>query len=437
MARHAALRFVLVLVSLAAAQTARGDSSLAATTVVSTGFSDNILGVPETDDPLAPQVESDLYLEASPGVIAAYETQKSLHNLGYLFTARLFVEHAEANSFSNQLEYKGLFFLSPVSTLRVNASGAGGRLNNFDRTGGRFVDVGQELPPAGDVAFVSGQVAASYRRLLSRFWSYGASIGLRGYTPTNTDRLGSNYAVPGSLSLQRTFRSHILGTSLVGTFTSNSRPGDVEDEQAVVAGSNLFWTWDISRRWSSYAYAGLMSLIEAPGFRRGVIEPVGGATLNFTEGRGRASARYQHDVTANIFTADITVSDLYALQVNLPVPWIDDVGVDAAVAYRTGRFVNFMTEELSGTTRQLTFDLGTGYAINQAWVVGARYQAARQDRENPITGERFGLARRTFLVVVTGRFPTRIAASVPPEGVRVDEADALVGGQGDEAEVRQ
>jgi len=211
--------------------------------------------------------------------------------------------------------------------------------------------------------------------------------------------------------------------------TVSDRPGAIDSQQTVAGGPQAYWTWDATRRFSTFAFAGLTAVVEAPEFLRGVILPTGGATINFTDGdRGQAALSWVHGVSANIFTSDVTVNNRYTLRGNIPMPFVEDrASLNASVAYRRGRFLDIAAGEQRGRTEQVIASLGANYAIDEAWGLALRYRNTRQVRDD-LLGERVGIARQTVTLSLGGRFPTEIAAQVPAESVRVDEQNAALEG---------
>jgi hypothetical protein len=389
------------------------DSSLVATGSLSSGYTNNILGVPETDDPLAPQVQPDAFMSVAPGLAAAYETLRAVHNLSYVFGARLFMTHSEANSFTNSLRYDGLNYLSAVSSLRFGAGFTSGRINAFDRSNSEIVDDTSELP-RGDLAYVAGRVGANYTRLLSAVTSTSTSASLYSFQPTNTASSSANYSIQLRSNIERSFQYHLVGTAIRGSYIINPRQNDdmTPANQAVNIGPEAYWNWDISESFVSQAVVGLAAVVRAPDFLKGVVLPRGSASLSFVRPRGRATVSYIHGVGSNVFTGRIIVNDRYSGRVDLPVPFTDRWRLRGGLGYRSGRYLNIEAQTLTGVSQQFTGNVGLGIVLSQAWGLGARYEFNRQFTENPTTGQTRGIARRVFTVVLGGRFPAQVARQV-------------------------
>lgn len=425
--RSGARVLVLVLVCAGGAASGRADdSSLVATGIVSSGYTNNILGVPETDDILAPQVQGDGFMSLAPGLSAAYETIRTIHNLSYVFGARLFMRHSEANSYTNALRYDGLNYLSAVSSLRLGAGFTSGRINAFDRASSEIIDDSAEIP-RGDLAYVSGRVGAQYTRLLSAVLSTGVSGAVYSFLPTNTDTASSNYSIQGRANIERTYRYHLLGAALRSNFVINPRNDDEmrPANQAVNFGPEVYWTWDITETFSSQAVAGLATVVRAPDFQKGMVLPRGGLTLSYIRPRGRLSLAWTHDVGSNVFTGRIVLNNRFSGRVDMPIPFTDRVRVRGGLSYRTGRYLDIEEQALRGVSEQFTGNTGISFALTDAWGLATRYEFSRQFTENPSTGRRRGIARRVVTLVLAGRFPAKVARQVGEMGTDSGRASGV------------
>ena len=407
------------LLQFAGGGRAWADSSVSAAGMVSAGFTDNILGVPATDDPTASQIEADGFSQVSPSVNVNYDARRAIHNLRYLILARFYFTHSEANAFNNQLDYSGLFYTSPLATVGAQASVASGQANSFDRQNSAFVDPVADVP-AGEVTFVSGTAGLTYGRRLAPDWNWASGTGVSAYHRTDMS-VGTNYMATARTSLQRGFRYHMLSANLGLRYNDNARLGAIENQQTLAIQPELRWTWDMSEHLATSAASGLAVVLEAPELQRGIVLPTGQLALNVRAGEGSATASWTHGVSSNIFTSDVTVSDAYVISGALPLWFSRRVVAVGSGGYRSGRFVNIVEQELTGRTQQLSADFGLAYQYSPSWLISGRYQLVRQRRENPTTGELSSLARRTFFVSLTGRFPTRQAATIPGDGFRTDE----------------
>ena len=280
-----------------------GDASLVATADVASGYTDNVLAVPETNDPFAPQVEPGFFTNAAPGLSATYETRRVLHNLFYRFSARLFVEHSEANSYSNEVGYRGLIALSPVSSLRVGAGFTAGRINAFDTTAadGHVADL-----PRGDVSYISSNGSLEHRKALTRNLDLISATSIRNFMPTNTDAQGDSWVWTNLVRIERRWRFHMLGAQVDAALNSASFPSLRQTQRSASGGGRLVWGWDITDRLSSNVYGGMAAVVDVSDLNRRISFPIAGASLSYAIDPTRFTAAYSRGVFMNAFTGDVT-----------------------------------------------------------------------------------------------------------------------------------
>ena len=396
------------------------DRQLLGTAALSSGFSDNILGVPETDDPTSAQVESDLFFNLSPGAQLSIDKRSVFHLLNYQLTIRAFARNSEANSVSNQFTYQANFFRTPVTTVNVNSGISTGVINTIDRTSPFLEDQVTELP-GGDVSFANGFANAGITHQMNIDWSSAGNAGFRFFRRFGVNNPRWNFIFPGQVSIQKNFRRHNIGASMNAAYSASTRNNPGQSD-ALAGGPRAFWTWDVSEGWSSFLSLGSVIVLSAPEFDAGFALPTARYTLSYTKDDAFGAATYSYGANANVFTGDMQASHRGTFRAGFAVPWIDNVGVTAAVGYRRGRFLNIDLQELTGRTEQLTMSLASAYQFNPSWAVSGRFQINRQLREDAFTGAEFGIARRTLNVFITGTWPNtirQIPASIGSE--RVDE----------------
>lgn len=419
------------LAIVALSSTVQADRNLIGTASVSTGFSDNILGVPETDDPTDAQVQADLFLNVSPGAMLSFDKRSSFHLLNYVLTTRFFASHSEANSFSNRLEYTGRFFRTPVSTVSVTGGLASGVINALDRTSPLLPDQVTELPQ-GDVGFLNGQGNVAITQQMNIDWGTSATAGVRVFRRLGVDNAGTNFVLPARVAVTKNFRRHGVGAALTATYNAVVG-GAREQPNTVNGGPRAFWRWDISEGWSSFASLGGAVVASAPDFEDALLLPVGGLTLNYNFEQALVSAAYGHGATANVFTGDITANHRFTSRVLWPVPWVDGLAVTAAVGYRRGRFVNVDLDQLTGRTEQFTTSISAAYQLNAFWNITGRLRSNRQLREDSLVGSEFGIARRTFNILATWTWPTSNNNTLQQNGQTQNRVDA----QNDAAQIQR
>jgi len=411
---------------------AQADTSLIATGSASTGYSTNIQGVPENDDPtLGQQVEADGFSDLAPGLSAAYEHRRGIHNLSYIFGARLFFQNSEANSYNNTVIYQNILTVSPRGSLRMGASFNSGRVNAFDQAASQVVNQGNVLPD-GDVEFISYNANIAYRHQLSQNWTGEASLLGGKFVPTGGgDQAGDTTNVEQRLRLDRGFRRHLVGVDFRTAFNKQIVP-DVQKTLSVGPGIN--WTWNLSESFSTNSSAGVDVIGEYPTLARSLKVPRAAAAITYSHERGRATLGWARGVATNLFGGDTTINNQYSLTVGLPLPTKRPMNVGVDAAYATGEIIDIASDESRGNTERKSADLNLGMELTRTWILGLRFQVSKQTQDNILVDMSVDTAitnQAQGLLVLQGRFPGAAAAQVPPRSTdRVESGEADFGGGG-------
>ncbi len=404
--------------------TAWADTSLVATGEVTSGYSDNILGVAESDDPAAPTVAGDAFMDLAPGLALAHQRRRSTHNLTYTFGARLLLDNSEASSFSNTLAYQSVYSVSARTSVRAGAGFNSGRVNGFDQAGSDVVGQGDILPE-GDVAFISYNANAAVRHLINSFWASEVSVATAYFEPTNTADVGPTTNAELRLRAERRYRYHLIGGELRNAFNKQEVP---DLERSVTFSPGVFWTWNLTERVSTNMTAGLDIVREYPSFSRGIAEPRGSAALTYSHERGRATIGVARGVATNLFGGDTTVNTNYFLNFGLPVPIKRPTVAGLSFTYATGEIFDLAEGDVRGRTNRVGADFTLQTEINRAWRLGFRAETSRQQVTDIGVMGNFDAEIRvsTASFVLIGRFPENLAGQVPPRSS--DRAES--GGQG-------
>lgn len=412
---------------------AHADTSLTATGSASTGYSTNILGVPESDDALVgAQVEADGFTDLQPGLAAAYEHRRGVHNLNYTFGARLFLRNTEANSYNNTISYQNILSLSARGSLRMGASFNSGRVNAFDQAGSDVVGEGNLLPD-GDVEFISYNANAAYRHQLNQNWTGAVSLIGGKFIPTGGGvEQGETTNLEQRIRVDRGFRRHRLGVDFRVGYNKQEAP---DLQETLTTGPGVVWTWNVSQSISTNSSAGIDLVGEYPGLARGITVPRVATTVTYTHERGQASVGVSRGVQTNIFGGDSTINNNVFANVGLPLPTRRPMAVGLAAAYSQGDIIDIELDEARGTTERVSADLNLGMELTRVLQLGVRIETSKQT-QNDVLGDMTAFEAVTTqtqgLIVLTGRFPSAVAAQVPRRSeARVESGDAdFQGGAG-------
>ena len=403
------------------------DTSLVATGAVDSGYSTNIQGTPESDDAMAAQPISDGFMNLRPGLSAAYERRRSIHNLNYIFGAQLYLESTEANSYSNSLSYQSVIAMSPRGSLRLGAAFNAGELNAFNQPGEQVGEAG-DVQPNGDTTFISYNGSAGYRHLLGQRMTGEVNVAATRFEPTDGGEVGPTTTGNLQFRLERTFRYHLLGGDARLSYTKQVVP---EVQRSLITGPGIFWTWNITDRVSTTTTAGLDVVGEYPAFEGRVTVPRGSAAVTYSHERGRATLGAARGAGVNIFGGDTTVDNSVFLNAALPVPLPIErpVAMTAGVIYSKGEILDLDIGETRGRNDRISADLTIGMVINPAWNIGLRLSTSKQTRDDidDMMNTLESTTRQTVgSIGLAGRFPEEIAAQVPRQSSdRVESGNAV------------
>ena len=409
---------------------AHADTSLIATGSASTGYSSNIFGVPETDNPaVGARVQGDGFTDLAPGLAAAYEHRRGIHNLNYIFGARLFLRNSEANSYNNTVSYQNILAVSPRGSLRMGASFNSGRVNAFDQAGNEAIGEGNLLPD-GDVEFIAYNVGASYRHQLSQTWTGETSLAGGRFLPTGGGaEAGDTTNLENRIRFDRTFRRHLVGVDFRTAYNKQEAP---DLQRTLTTGPGVLWTWNVSESISTNSSAGLDIVGDFPSMQRGITVPRYAAAVTYSHERGRATVGYGHGVTTNLFGGDTTITDSVFSNISLPLPTKRPMVVGLAAAYAKGEIIDIDSEAPRGDTERASADITLAMELTRVLQLGFRLETSKQT-QNDVLGDGMefeAITRQTQgLVVITGRFPGTAAGQVPRRNSdRVESGDADFGG---------
>jgi len=410
-----------MLVSVASAN---GDQSLHATGTATTGFSTNILGVPETDEQF---VDADAFTTLQPGAIFSYESPKLRAEMRYTLSARLFLRNSSANSFSNFLALIGSTDVSPLSQVGFGVNASAGRINAFE-TAPADTEVGQL--PNGDLAYARIIGDQSFTHRFSELLGFRQNARAEGFTPTDeTTTVNTNWNAGGTLALERNWKRHQGTISAEGRYVHNEvidELGERQDpDKHIVAGPRVRWLWDISGTFSSSISAGLIRVFSPDDYNTGFYQPLASVQVSHLKERSLLTLRYVHDVATNSLVGQTSTIDRVSLRGDYPTTrLLEDSTISGTLAFQHAQFVNVQTESLERSANTGPLDLAGLWKQTDGLQWAVRYQYTKQNRDMPLLGQSQDFSRHQVQVIVTIRYPERQAVEIPKRrGERVDGAD--------------
>ena len=404
---------------------ALADQSLHATGELSTGFSSNVLGVPETDET---RVEADAFASITPGALFTYEAPRYRTQVRYSLSARLFARRSEANSFSNVLAVGASADPSPTTNIEVALTGAAGRVNAFDRTSSES-SVGQT--PNGDVAYARTLGSLFFTKQLSYLWRVRASMGGAAFTPTDeTVTVNTNWNYGGTVAIDRSWRTHQLNAQFEAKYVHNERispdTGErIDPDLQIHLGPRVRWLWDISGSFSSALSLGVLRVYDPEDYSQGLYQPDINARISFLKERSIVSLRFLHGVTTNSLVGQSSTVDRVELRGNYPLTEIlKDAGLTGSIGYQHARLIDVGSSALTSSSDQGGLDLAANWRQYEGLSWNLRYQFSKQTRGVAVLGSTEDTSRHQVTVGLSVRYPDRQAVELPERSEeRVDQAN--------------
>jgi hypothetical protein len=404
------------------------DERLQGSLTTITGVTDNVRSA--SDPPPAGTLgpEFDSFMNVSPSLRLSIERARAIHVLEYVFSANLYLEHSEANSYSNRLAWQAAFNLTPTGQLMTGVSATQGELNTFDATLPAPVD---PTPlPAGSELYLNADAYQAYVWDVTSVWhaeqnlrvAHHRSLEDPALTPTTWD-LNLGFAIERAWK----YDSGALLPRFGYTITDYSPTGVTSPTQhLMLTGLEARWRHDIGNYWTSELRAGAVMLFDAEdaGHTAGPF-PSGAGILRYVHPEGTASLTVGRAVRANLFTGSNYLAEEAILYGALPLrPLTPRLTLTGSATVQRGRAIEIDTGELAQTTLLYLVDVGLAYELSAGMSLAGRYQYHNQDNEDPAGGGPGDYQRHTAVVMFTLVYPTRPAAAIPFRApLRVDRED--------------
>lgn len=413
---------------VAGPRAARGDEGLHAAATATAGFTNNVLGVPDSVDADGTVVRADGFVALRPALIFIQEQDRFVQIASYAVNARMYVQETGASSYSGQLAWQALLGLSPRSELSLSAGLTHGQFGNFGIAASPTATP-IEAQPQGDVMFVSERLDASYARQLTHDWQFFQGLGGGGFHPIGRENSpGSNFAANASLELVRNFERDALSFGVTAHYLA-ARRSDImpipEDRiHALIAGPRFRWLRDLSDELSGQIGAGVVAVAPAQDIEEPTLHPTAIASLSYVRDPGTVSLTYQHTVQPNLFIGETAETDIVELRGGLPIPGAKDWTITGTAGYRHARYLDLDVGVDDGSSNLVVVDGEVTWQVRNDLALGGRLQVFEQvfDREmpSPVTD----INRVQFLISATVRFPPETKErTLDRTRLRVDSQD--------------
>jgi hypothetical protein len=406
--RVIALGLVLAAPRAAAAQTHSLQGQIATTA----GVTDNANLAPSEPEPGQPGAVTDGFSSVSPMLVYTREGRRAIHALAYRFDAQLFFQNSEANSYTNQLDWNGLFLLTRRARLGTNLGFTQGETNNFQVAS---QDPGVEAAPAGGLTFVNASAGQSLDLELSQVWRLDQQLGVRTFFPLGGENQASSYDLSALVRSERTWARDAVGALVRGNYFIASADRDdegnlvVEGQQQLIAGPEVTWRRDAGAFFSFALSGGVQAIARVDDFSAdGVIwQPTASAVGRLTRELAAVQASYSHSAAPNLLVREVFVNDTVELSADYPLSRSRRLFVRGALGGQRVRQVNLMDSSLGGSSFVYLADATLAWGFRSDVGLALRYQFRRQDASAGSSLQSF--AANTVLVSLAGRYPDREA----------------------------
>jgi hypothetical protein len=416
-----------ILLAPAAAPPARADSELQGLITGTTGFTDNVLGAPEQPaDPDVLPPEFDAFVGVSPGLLFSMSGPRAVHRLSYLFEYTAYLNHDEANYYSNRVGWSFSYATTPRSEVITEIGVTQGKISSFDTR----LPAGGDLNPGTGVPeeFVSAAIGEEFNYELTKVWLLRQTAGVSGMRPTADERART---LDAGLSLagERAWRYDAASIGLRLGYTATLQPPaelmPPPDQHQLLAGVESRWRHDIGGFWTSELRLGLIELanLRDLGQNNGPLLS-GGAILSHITPDRTLGVGYNRDARASLFVGGTVQVDEVSLFAVMPVKWLrDQLRLNAVVAYQYSRGVSFDDSAGAAPTHLVRGEAFLSYELSEALTMALRYDYTNQQTEgdDPLLAD-FDRHNLTFTFGAT--YPSRPAGDLPwRRPLRVNRAD--------------
>lgn len=427
-------RLVLILATLCVlrGEGRAEDGSLHLLGAAQLGFTDNLTS--SSTDP-----EWDTYVGLRPGVLATYGTARTIHELMYTLDANLYARHSGLSTLFHTAGWRGFFITGPRSEVTTTVTGSYGDANLFPDvaiSGGSIT-----AQRSGLVQAASAEASANDSYMLTRDLRFGSGLSA---SYTRLDATGSGIStteqVAGHVLLDKSFRYDALSINGTAQYLWLSQPianavGNFSDNQTNLRLSGMY-RHDLDREWTTALEAGGVAVIPSNSNSKTALVAIGAAQLAYYPAWGTAGLSVRRDVAPNLLLAQNTVTDSAQVNAWLPLPWHKMAGaapdwtVQGSVGVARVRLLDSVMGEAVSAFDDVLGDVALNWSLRRNALVTFRYQLVWQKADPSVLLPVEGFTRNTLLVQFTGRWPDRLAVTVPTrETLRVDRSNVTPVGE--------
>lgn len=385
------------------------------------GYTDNAQSSPDNPVPGVPEKRGDELAVVSPGLELSHASPGARQRLGVLTSVTFYWHETDADTWSNRVEYQGLFDVERRTSLLFGANATATRA---------WSAVALTPAGAGQLA-TTVQGAGTFLTLtLDELLSHDFSPSVRGWQGarfsygTPLDDETAPYSTDSALrfGLERSFRIDALGAELREEHASVSAgPGRAGIHQLTSTGVAIH-RHDFGLLLTSRLEAGAMR-VDRLRSGRAFWHPSALAALAYTNEWGQAELAYSHRATTDVQLGQTLLVDEVSLVGGVPLIGERTLVAGGSAAYQRGRVIE---EDATRGARLdvLLADVGLAWRAAPAVALGVRYQHTRQISDATAPPQPLSFRRNTLLIGATIRLPPETEPRRPlREPKRVDRGD--------------
>jgi hypothetical protein len=371
--------------------------------------------------PGVPPKRADELAVLSPGLHLSQGSRGSLQRLGFISSVTLYWHESDADTWSNRLEYQGLFDLDPRTYVLFGTSATATRAwtatvltpAGTGELGGTLQGTGTVLTLSFD-ELLSHDLSRSVRGWQGARFSYGTPLDDES-APYSTDTFAS-------IGLERSFRFDAVGAEVRAEYGAVSAGSGRAGIRQLTSSAVGIYRHDFGLYFTSRVEAGAMR-VDRLNSGRSFWHPSALAALSYTDDWGQAELSYSHYASTNIQLGQTLLVDELRLVGAVPLVGERTLVAAGSAGYQRARVIE--EDATRGARLNVTFaDLGLAWQATPALALDLRYQHTRQLSDASAPPEPLSFRRNTMLAGATLRIPPETGPRRPlRQPQRVDRGD--------------
>jgi hypothetical protein len=398
---------------------------------VAGGATDNVLSRPTDPPPGTPLPEPDGFSDIRPQLLLAHLGSRSAFQLGYSFAARLYLQHAEGNTYSNQVDFTSYIEASRNTELLLGAIATQGVSYSF-RALTDPTQATADVIPTQRVNFLSTSAREALGWDLTRDWRLLENFSLgRFQSLDDIPTQATSWLVSARVAAERAFGRNALGFE-VGTEAILAEELRTDAGLASASSQDFVnrlvgrWRYDWTRAWSSQVDLGILHVYSQTAGASGNLAGLTGLfEVRYNHPDGTATIGFRHSPRLNALVGGVFLEDEVSLRGTMPLWRKAHISGSAGTGYQYGAEINPNNAELTSTAQLVFADAALSWTPSPQWALSLRYQLFDQIGDPGDMRPIPSIIRNEILLSVTAVYPGEGPRQrVPTQlAVRVDRTD--------------